>query len=435
MRRGTFVSSCHRGLVFVAVALWIGPAYAQSRADVRATVPALETNLTGNILKFWYPASIDREYGGFLLDHDAQGRFRGEGPKAIVTQARMVWLSARLVRAGRGGDEMRDAARQGYRFLMDRMWDKEHGGFYWEVDRAGTRVVHEHKHLYGQAFGLYALAEYALALKDPAALADARRLFSLMDAKAHDAVNGGYREFFGRDWGPPPSGARSYLGLANDLKLMNTHLHLMEAFATLYRADPSPLLASRLSELITIQSNAVVRKGIGACTDQYSQDWTPNLAGTAARASYGHDLENIWLLVDALEALGQPAAPLLDLFRQLFAYSVANGFDEVRGGFYDSGPLGRPADRLDKVWWVQAEALVSALTMYKLTGEPEYARVYLTTWAFTNSAMTDWQVGEWHSTVTPEGRASGDKANRWKAGYHSGRAMIEAIRLASALED
>ncbi len=125
---------------------------------------------------------------------------------------------------------------------------------------------------------------------------------------------------------------------------MNTHLHLMEALTALYQADPSPRVAMRLSELITIQSNTVVRKAIGACTDQYAADWTPKLDGAAARASYGHDLENIWLLVDALDALGQPVAPLRDLFTQLFAYSLANGYDEAQRRLLRqraAGPTGR----------------------------------------------------------------------------------------------
>ena len=402
---------------------------ARMRDQVRATAAGLERNLVANIMAFWYPGSIDREHGGFLIDHDASGTFKGQAPKAIVTQARMVWLSARLSRDGRGGAEVREAARQGYRFLMDRLWDAEHGGFYWEVDRTGTRVVHPHKHLYGQAFGLYALAEYAAAFEDRQALADARRLFDLIERRAHDPEHGGYREFFARDWSAAPPDARPYLGGTADLKLMNTHLHLMEALAALYRADPSLLVATRLLELVTIQSNAVVRKAAGACTDQYSRDWTPKLDAAAARASYGHDLENIWLLVDALQALGLSPSPLLDLFRQLFAYSLANGYDDANGGFYDSGPLGKPADRRDKIWWVQAEALVSALTMYRLTNDDRYARVYLKTWDFTNAKQTDWAAGEWHPTITADGRAGGEKANRWKAGYHNGRAMIEALRL------
>jgi mannobiose 2-epimerase len=422
----------------IAAALLLGaasPAAAQGVAEVRAVAPAIARNLERNVLAFWYPATVDRDHGGFLIDHDAAGRFKGEAPKAVVTQARMLWLSARLVREGRGGDEMRATARQGYRFLMERMWDREHGGFFWEVDRAGTRVVAGNKHLYGQAFGLYALAEYALATGDAEALADARRLFELLETKAHDAEFGGYLEFFARDWTPPPVDARPYLGGSPDWKLMNTHLHLMEALSVFYRVDRSPRVAQRLTELVAIQSSAVVRKTVGACTDRYRRDWTPILDDSdSARASYGHDLENIWLIVDALQALGQPTAPYHDLFRQLFAYAMRHGYDHREGGFYDSGPLGQGADRRAKVWWVQAEALVSALTMYALTREPEYARVFLQTWDFTDRVQTDWKAGEWHSAITPDGTPTGEKAHRWKAGYHNGRALLESLRLIASLD-
>jgi mannose/cellobiose epimerase-like protein (N-acyl-D-glucosamine 2-epimerase family) len=423
------------GLLTVACLVTFGTALGHARGqDVRALAPAIERNLRKSVIAFWYPRVIDREHGGYLIDFDATGQFKGQAPKMIVTQARMLWLSARLMREGRADDVVREAARVGYRFLMDRMWDREHGGFNWEVDRTGTTVVAPHKHLYGQAFGLYALSEYAMASGDAHVLADAERLFTLLDERAHDRDFGGYREFFASDWGPAPAGITPYLGATADVKLMNTHLHLMEAVATFYRASHSPLAAARLAELITIQSNAVVRKTVGACTDQYQRDWTPRLTTETSRASYGHDLENIWLLVDAHEALGLPVAPLSDLFKTLFAYALAHGYDREHGGFYDSGPLGADADRRSKTWWVEAEALVSALTMFRLTGDPSYAKVFAQTWQFVDEKQTDAQNGEWYETVTPDGVGVGDKAHRWKAGYHNGRALLECLRLLKAIQ-
>lgn len=421
-------------LLALAAALPAPPPVVQSSASLRSLVPGVEKNLNVAVLAFWYPRCIDREYGGYLVDYDADGRFKGEAAKMIVTQARMLWLSSRLVREGRGGPDMREFARQGYRFLMDHMWDAEYGGFYWEVDRTGRHVAAPHKHLYGQAFGLYALSEYARATGDAGALADARRLFDLMDAKSYDATYGGYLEFFGRDWGPAPPEVAPYLGVPAGVKSMNTHLHLMEALTAFYRVSHLPLAAERLAELVTIQSNTVVRKAVGACTDQYARDWTPRLEPSTARASYGHDLENIWLLVDASDALGLPVAPQLDLFRTLFANALAHGYDHEAGGFFDSGPLGQDADRRMKTWWVQAEALVSALTMYKLTGEPQYADVFRATWRFVDERQTDWTSGEWFETVMPDGSGRGDKAHRWKAGYHNGRALVECLRLIGALD-
>ncbi len=404
----------------------------QPAPPLQSFAPAVEKNLTDAILAFWYPRGVDREFGGYLVDFDAEGRFKGQAPKMIVTQARMLWLSSRLIRDGRGGPPMREAARQGYRFLMDHLWDASHGGFYWEVDRSGGTVTAPMKHLYGQAFGLYALSEYARATDDAQALADATRLFQVLETHAHDAVNGGYVEFFNADWTPAPPDVQPYLGVPAGLKSMNTHLHLLEAMTAFYRASGLPLARERLRELATIESSTVVRKSVSACTDQYERDWTPRLTPATSRASYGHDLENIWLLVDAYDALGEPVAPLTDLFRALFDNALAHGYDRMAGGFFDSGPLGQDADRRGKTWWVQAEALVSALTMYRLTGEARYADVFRATWRFVNERQTDWIDGEWWETVAPDGTTTGDKAHRWKAGYHNGRAMLECLRLLAA---
>ena len=49
----------------------------------------------------------------------------------------------------------------------------------------------------------------------------------------------------------------------------------------------------------------------GACTDKYNRDWTRRLDSDYARVSYGHDIENVWLLMDACAAVGLSNTPLL----------------------------------------------------------------------------------------------------------------------------
>ncbi|MHC4117979.1 MAG: AGE family epimerase/isomerase, partial [Planctomycetota bacterium] len=307
--------------------------------------------------------------------------------------------------------------------------------FYWEVDATGDKKLKPRKHLYGQAFALYAMSEFYLATGRRDVLDFAVRFFDLLEARSYDKTYGGYIEFFNEDWTPVSAGEGSYMGAEPDLKLMNTHLHLLEAMTTFYRASKLPLARERLLELINIESNTVVRKNLGACTDKYDRDWTPRLEGDYARVSYGHDIENIWLLMDACDAAGVSNRPFVDLYRTLFDYSLKYGYDEANGGFYDSGAFNKPADRRGKVWWVQTEAIVSALYMNRITGDAKYLEVFEQTGEFIEKNMVDWETGEWHGNVTPEGEQQGDKANAWKAGYHNGRSMIECLQILKQWDD
>lgn len=404
---------------------------AQQDPSIQLAKARLEKILKDNIVDFWLARSIDRQNGGYILNIGPDGQVLPGGTKMIVTQARMLWLFSRLIRAGYGSQQIRDAAGCGYAFLRDAMWDSTNGGFYWEVDITGKQRLNTVKHMYGQAFALYAISEYYLALKDPQALGFANRIFELMDSKAHDNTYGGYRECFNADWSALTASLQTPMGSRADQKLMNTHLHLLEAFTTYYRASRSELARTRLIELIFIQTNSVIRKNACAATDEYTQDWRP----TSSRVSYGHDIENIWLVIDACNAVGLSNYVLMDFYKALFDYSYRYGYDNTHGGFYESGQLNLPADRQDKIWWVQAEALVCALHLYRLTGQGQYLMVFAQTLDFIEKYIVDWTNGEWHERTSADGTVRlSNKGHTWKCGYHNGRAMIECIEILKGLK-
>ncbi len=418
-------------VIFIFSALTTYSYAARDNVELSETyIPKLEKMLNENIASFWLSKSPDYKNGGYTISFDSKGELKPDGTKMIVTQARTLWLFSRLIRAGYDRAEHLKAAETGYKFLTEKMWDRQNSGFYWEVDVTGDKKLQPRKHLYGQAFALYGLSEYYLATKKPEVLDFATKLFNLIETKAHDDIYGGYLESFDTNWNPLPPNTSSYMGPPANLKLMNTHLHLLEAMTSFYRTGKLPLAHDRLMELILIQSNAVVRKPLGACTDKYERDWTPRLDQDFARVSYGHDIENVWLLMDACDAAGLSNQPLLELYKTLYDYSLKYGYDETNGGFFDSGRFNQPADKQTKVWWTQAEGLVSSLYMYRMTKEPKYLSVFEGTYNFVDKYIADRQYGEWHGSVTADGKAlTGDKAYQWKCGYHNGRAMIECIEV------
>ncbi len=423
-KRLTRVSS----LFAVALVFCASGIPAQDTAALRAYVPKLEKNLKENIVGFWMSKSLDRKNGGYIINFGPRGEPKGPGTKMIVTQARQVWLFSRLAHEGYGREYL-DAADLGYGFLRDKMWDSKNGGFYWEVDATGNRKLQPKKHLYGQSFALYAISEYYLASGRKDVLDFAEKFFDLIERHSHDKTYGGYLEYFNEDWSTPPPGEISYMGSTAAAKLMNTHLHLLEAMTTFYRASKLPLARERLLELVNIETSAVVRKNLPACTDRYDRDWTPRLEASLATVSYGHDIENVWLLIDACDALGISNYPFLDLYRNLWDYTLKYGYDNEKGGVFYTGGFNQPAQDRNKEWWVEAEALVSTLQMYRLTKDPKYVSLFQKTYDFIEKNQVDWETGEWYATISADGKPHGDKAQIWKAGYHNGRSMIESLRL------
>lgn len=347
----------------------------------------------------------------------------------MVSQSRMVWFFSYLAGSRYGQPEYLEAARHGFRFLVDHLWDKESGGFFWEVDATGNEVTKPDKHLLGQAYGLFALSEFARVSNDSEAKYLAEQIFSLINQKAHDPELGGYIEFFRKDWTRIPDDRETYMRTPASIKTMNTHLHLLEAFIEYYRLSKESMARERLLELILIQSNSVVRKNITACTNLFHMDWSPCKGKLAERVTYGHDLENIWFLIEACRVAGIPFMPLADFFKASFQYTLKYGYDNLRGGLYDHGKLKRKANARHKVWWPQAETLVCALEMYRLFNEDIYLKCFDKTLYWILNYQIDWKKGEWHQRITLRGEKIGYKAEPWKTPYHNGRAIICCLNI------
>ena len=106
----------------------------------------LEEILTKNIISFWYPQAIDLQDGGYRIPNSPQQQGKSRASKSLVGQARIVWFFSRLAQSKYGGTEHLKAAKHGYDFLCSRMWDKDFGGFYWEVDAARPTAIKTDKH-------------------------------------------------------------------------------------------------------------------------------------------------------------------------------------------------------------------------------------------------------------------------------------------------
>lgn len=384
--------------------------------------------LQSSVIDFYLPHCVDEDFGGYHQELDAEGNFTGK-EKFLTLQARQLWFFSTLAVENIERKESLQAATSGYQFIQKHFYDSARGGYFSKVARDG-KVIDSRKHAYLNAFVCYAMVEYYRATQDPNAIQSALQLFNDLEKHAHDNTNLGYHEFFYEDWtlinDPKEAG---YVG-AIGVKTYNTHLHLMEAFTSLYLVTKNELVAKRLRELITINTKTVKHPDYPCNVDAWNPDWTMVKTPQNLRASYGHDVECVWLVLDAANAIGFGEEELSELKTWAIntcRYSIDNGYDTSHHGFFYSGPLGAKADDLKKEWWPQSEAIVSMLTMEILTGDPNYRRLFNETLDFIEQHQIA-PGGSWWATLNADGSLGNNrsKTSMWQGAYHTGRSLIES---------
>ena len=393
--------------------------------DLLAASQLMQQILEVNLIPFWMGELLDEDHGGYRLNHDVLGRWRGPAPKRLVTQVRMLWFLAHLTAAGHSHPRIKVLAGPGLAFLAERMWDREYGGFYWEVDARGRRATMADKHAYGQAQALFALADFALATGSEEAARLAHRTFELLEEHFYDRVGGGYTEFLSRELSPPREGWAGYLGAPPEVRLLNTHLHLIEALTSYASLSGEDRARTRLSELVSLVETAWVRPDCDSLYERLSRDWRPAPGQQGERVSYGHDAEMAHFLIAADEVLKHPGARR-SLCGRLLDHALRVGEDLEEGGFFAAGWPGVAADDRRKVGWVQAETLLAMIEMYRVSGESRYRDAVLRTVHWIANSQVDWHRGEWHAEIL-RGRAYGPKVGKWHGPYHTGRALIRGL--------
>lgn len=407
----------------------------------------IKANLEKGILPFWSEKGIDRKYGGYILNFDRDGNALGDSEKMLVTQTRMIWGFSALYREYKNPEYL-EYARQGVDFLLKYFWDSEYGGWFWTVKPDGSPLDGA-KMVYGQGFAIYALSEYVLASDDKKAKEYAEKTFGLLQEYAADTLNGGYYENLERNWSRAPFGEG-----AGDIKSLNIHMHLLEAFTTLYACTGLEIHKRKLQEVIDLVLTKMAYLNIGCGFDQLGPEfvrrpaisiprtWTQDreadseIADPVDTTFYGHNIELAWLLNRAGEVMGEPYHRYDYVEKQLLEHSLKYGYDYELGGVYYAGPYDGPATKLEKEWWENCEAMIGFLDAYEHLGDEKYLDVFAKTWEFCNAHMINHEVGEWYQLVDREGKVlAGCIGNAWKGIYHTGRAMLECKKRLEKLCD
>lgn len=394
------------------------------------TLPAdVAACLDRHILRCWFPRAVDPK-GGFFQSYDDTWKPGADHERNVVYQARLTWTAAEAALRGKPEEASawREQVAHGVAYLDNSLWDDTRGGFYWSVDTETKQSTRDEKHVYGNAFAIYALARAYKATKNSATLEQAKRGFAWLERHAHDSKHLGWHEALTLDGTPKARGAgNDQIGTALGLKSMNTHIHVLEALTALYGVWPDALVRTRLAE-----AHALVRDTI-AQPDGYQRlffqpDWTP----VPDHLSFGHDVETGFLLHESAHALGLHNEKTEKIARALVDHALQYGWDEKNGGFFDVADRAtKKIEHQEKVWWVEAEGLNALLLMHRLYGREtsRYGEAFQKLWAFIRDKQCDSLHSGWFSATDEVGvpQRSRAKSDAWTDPYHQARSLWHVL--------
>ncbi|HEY6504044.1 MAG TPA: AGE family epimerase/isomerase [Chitinophagaceae bacterium] len=375
-----------------------------------------------SILDYWIKYTIDEKNGGFIGSLDNDNNADPASPKGVVLNSRILWTFSAAYQYEKK-QEYLDMASRAYKYIVNHFVDRKYGGVYWSVDSKGA-PLDARKQIYGLAFCIFGLTEYYKASGERIALHLAKDIFEHIENNSFDKKNDGYLEAFTQGW-KLIDDLRLSEKDDNEKKTMNTHLHIIEAYANLSSVCPDKRIKERIRQTLDVFEEYIIDKQTSHLHLFMDENWEVK----SSLVSYGHDIEAAWLLLECAEIINDEEC--IQRFKDLsikLADAAAEGLDKDGGLWYEYEPA---KDHLikEKHSWPQAEAMVGFFNAYQLTGNEKYLHYSANTWEFVKQHLKDNSNGEWFWGVYEDYSAMNkEKAGFWKCPYHNSRACLELIR-------
>ncbi len=340
---------------------------------------------------------------------------------------------------------LRNAADHGYKFLVNSMWYKQNGGFnmYYDKNNNQNQLI---KSVYGNAFALYGLSEYAKINKSAEVIEWIKKAFQWMEESAHDSLNKGY---YSMGVGSIVKESQAKLNEKRTSKEdpfgkdQNSSIHILEALTNTYQVLKTEKIKQRLYEMLCLVRDTMVTPD-GYLKLYYSRNWVAVSNRDSSEKyirqqiesdhiSFGHNIETAFLIIDASKTLYGKVDPVsLKIAKKLIDHTMANGFDSNYYGLMDKGYLFKGKSKIEiidstKVWWAQAEALNAlALISSYFPGEKKYKEAFFDMWQYVQKEIIDHKNGGWYDSGIDKSPKSKQalKAQIWKGNYHDGRALM-----------
>lgn len=384
-----------------------------SKADLHDLKVFYEKQLLEDTLPFWFPRSVDEQYGGYQLMRDRDGSLIDDD-KAVWIQGRTAWLLATLYNTVSEKQEWLEWSKKGIEFLYNYCFDDD-GRMFFHMSRDG-RPIRKRRYFFSETFAVIAMAAYAKASGDEIIAARARALFGrciefstnpdLLPAKFTDT--------------------RPSKGIGVPMIMINTAQQLRETMGD-DRCDT--LIISWINEI----ERDFVKHDIQCVMEQVAPDGSIIDHVDGRTLNPGHAIEGAWFILHEAKYRNNDSR-LIALGCKMLDYMWERGWDQEYGGIlYYRDVYDKPVQEYwqdMKFWWPHNEAIIATLLAYQITGDAKYAKWHKMVHDYAYQHFHDKQYGEWFGYLHRDGSiAQTAKGNLFKGPFHMPRQEWYCLQL------
>lgn len=381
--------------------------------DLKELKDFYKHRLLNDTVPFWFPRSVDKDHGGYLLMRDRDGSLIDDD-KAVWIQGRAAWLLATLYNTVENKPEWLEGAKSGIDFLRKYCFDKD-GRMFFHMTRDG-KPIRKRRYFFSETFATIAFAAYARASGDETIAAEARRLFGRCIEYAANPLS----------LEPKFTPVRPAKGIGVPMILINTAQQLRDTIG-------DPRCDGCIERWISEIERDFVKKDIRCVMEQVAPDGGIIDHIDGRTFTPGHAIEGAWFILhEARHRNNDPR--LIQLGCDMLDYMWERGWDEKYGGlFYFRDLYHKPVQEYwqdMKFWWPHNEAIIATLLAYMLTGNEKYAGWHQQVHEYAYGHFHDNQHGEWFGYLHRDGTvAQGAKGNLFKGPFHLPRQEWYCARL------
>lgn len=370
--------------------------------DIQQLKSFYKNQLLNDTVPFWFPKSIDKEFGGYLLMRDQDGSLLDDD-KSVWIQGRFAWLLATLYNTVERKQEWLDGAKAGVDFLRKYCFDTD-GRMFFHVTRDG-KPIRKRRYFFSETFAVMAFAAYAKASGDQEIAEEARNLFGKCIAYASGEITLPAKF----------ENTRPAKGLGVPMILINTAQQLRETIG-------DPRCDEWIAKWIQEIENDFVKDDLRCVMEQVSPDGKLIDHIDGRTFTPGHAIEGSWFILH--EAKYRNNDPhLIDLGCSILDYMWERGWDKEQGGiFYFRDVYNKPVQEYwqdMKFWWPHNETIIATLLAYTVTKNEKYLQWHQMIHDYAYSRFHDKKYGEWFGYLHRDGTiAQTAKGNLFKGPFH-----------------